>query len=95
MLKGNLTSLRIGQTLAQKGGERLMRNFIQSIRFHKSVEPGDILQVEATPTLRCQKIVFVECLPWHAASGNSEKVKESKDWAQLRAEFCVSVDTVH
>lgn len=77
MLKGNLLSLRIGQALAKIGGERFMHNFMQSIRFHKSLEPGDILQVEGTPALKCQKIVFVECLPWNTTIGNSEKVKET------------------
>ncbi|KAG5261066.1 hypothetical protein AALO_G00299610 [Alosa alosa] len=73
MVKANLLSLKIGQALAKTGGDQLKRNFSQSIRFQKNVEPGDIFQVEGTSTLGCQKIIFVECLPWNATSGSSEK----------------------
>ncbi|XP_062372730.1 protein mono-ADP-ribosyltransferase PARP14-like [Sardina pilchardus] len=73
MVKANLLSMKIGQALAKTGGDRLKRNFSQSVRSQRNIEPGDILQVDGTSTLGCQKIIFVECLPWDAASGGSEK----------------------
>ena len=77
MVRRNLTSTRIGKTFAQKGGDQFQRNFDHSKKCQSSLKPGDVLEVEGTPALRCQKVFFIECLPWDAVKGNSEKVTQN------------------
>lgn len=76
MVKTDLLSLSIGRALVNAGGQYFKHNFYQVIRSHRAVQPGDIVQVEGSGALRCRKVFFLECLPWDASLGNSEKVKE-------------------
>ncbi|KAL2079249.1 hypothetical protein ACEWY4_024993 [Coilia grayii] len=73
MVKANLLSLSIGQALVNAGGQSFKHAFSQALRLHNAVHPGDILQVEGGAALRCQKVFFLECLPWDGSLGNSEK----------------------
>ncbi|XP_063042879.1 protein mono-ADP-ribosyltransferase PARP14-like [Engraulis encrasicolus] len=74
MVKTDLLSLSIGRALMNAGGQYFKHNFCQAIRPHSAVQPGDIVQVEGSGALRCRKVFFLECLPWDASLGNSEKV---------------------
>ncbi|KAL2079253.1 hypothetical protein ACEWY4_024997 [Coilia grayii] len=73
MVGRNMTSTRIGGIFAQKAGNRLQQNFDRSQKCQSSLKPGDVLEVDGTPTIGCQKILFIECSRWDALKGNSEK----------------------
>ena len=76
MVRRDLTSTRFGGTFAQKAGDQFQHNFDHSKQCQSSLKPGDVLEVEGTPALRGPK-VFIECLPWDAVKGNSEKVTQN------------------
>ncbi|XP_076144471.1 protein mono-ADP-ribosyltransferase PARP14-like [Alosa pseudoharengus] len=73
MMKKTLTATRIGNAFAQKAGDQFQRNFDRSRKCQNSLKPGDVLEVDGTSALGCQKVFFIECLPWDALKGNSEK----------------------
>nr|XP_015801932.2 protein mono-ADP-ribosyltransferase PARP14 isoform X1 [Nothobranchius furzeri] len=63
MLNQQLASTNIGTCLLQKGGSIIQSNFNSKAAICTLV-PGDILEVDASSSLRCSKIFFIECMPW-------------------------------
>ncbi|KAF3837191.1 hypothetical protein F7725_004655 [Dissostichus mawsoni] len=72
MLNKNLTSTKIGKHLFQKAGNAIKSKF-DSVAANCTVAPGDVLQVDAPPSLGCSKLFFIECLPWDGVRGQSVK----------------------
>ncbi|KAJ4949538.1 hypothetical protein JOQ06_021049 [Pogonophryne albipinna] len=70
MINKNLTSTKIGNSLFQKAGNAIKSKF-DSVAANCTVAPGDVLQVDAPPSLGCSKIFFIECLPWDGVRGQS------------------------
>lgn len=74
MVGKSLTSTTIGGIFAQKAGDQFQHKFDHSRKSQKILKAGDVLEVESTPALGCQKVLLIECLPWDALKGNSAKV---------------------
>ncbi|KAJ4949533.1 hypothetical protein JOQ06_021044 [Pogonophryne albipinna] len=72
MINKNLTSTKIGNSLFQKAGNAIKSKF-DSVAAYCTVAPGDVLQVDAPPSLGFSKIFFIECLPWDGVRGQSVK----------------------
>ncbi|KAM3590699.1 uncharacterized protein V6R79_014561 [Siganus canaliculatus] len=70
MLKRQIDSTNIGESLVKKGGTAMISNFIL-MASNCVLVPGDILQVDAPPSLKCSKLFFIECLPWDGVRGQS------------------------
>ncbi|XP_042566462.1 protein mono-ADP-ribosyltransferase PARP14 [Clupea harengus] len=64
---------RLGKHLPKRVETSFNAILITPKKCQSSLKPGDVLEVEGTPALRCQKVFFIECLPWDAVKGNSEK----------------------
>ncbi|XP_062372598.1 protein mono-ADP-ribosyltransferase PARP14-like [Sardina pilchardus] len=77
MMRKTLTATNIGKAIAQKAGDQFQRNFDCSRKCQDSLKPGDVLEVEGTPSLGCQKVLFIECVPSDALRGNSEKAVQN------------------
>ncbi|KAI3375719.1 hypothetical protein L3Q82_004023 [Scortum barcoo] len=65
MLNGQLNSTKIGKCLLGKAGNATKSMFAAN----SSLVPGDVLQVDAPPSLGCSKLFFIECLPWDGVRG--------------------------
>ncbi|XP_028997192.1 uncharacterized protein LOC114849673 isoform X2 [Betta splendens] len=76
MLNKNLTSTKIGKCLCSKAGDMIKFDFILAAAYH-TLQPGDVMQVDAPPSLGCSKIFFIECLPWDGVRGQSEQALAS------------------
>ncbi|KAL3046254.1 hypothetical protein OYC64_004293 [Pagothenia borchgrevinki] len=72
MLNKNLTSTKIGKRLFQKAGNAIKSKF-DWVAVNGTVAPGDVLQVDAPPSLGVSKLFFIECLPWDGVRGQSVK----------------------
>ncbi|KAM3591097.1 uncharacterized protein V6R79_022320 [Siganus canaliculatus] len=70
MLNGQINSTDIGKSLVKKGGSAMTSNF-NSMASYCFFIPGDVLQVDAPPSLGCSKLFFIECLPWDGVRGQS------------------------
>lgn len=74
MFRCQLTSTKIGISLLRRAGNNLKFMFdVMAARFTHN--PGDILQVDAPPSLCCSKLFFIECLPWDGVRGQSVQVR--------------------
>ncbi|KAI4886311.1 hypothetical protein NFI96_016730 [Prochilodus magdalenae] len=74
MLKTNLKSTAVGKCLLEKAGEQLKTNFDVAKGKHLfRLMPGDVLDVDGTP-LGCNKVFFIECVPWTQITVDVEKV---------------------
>uniref|UniRef100_G3Q5S8 Macro domain-containing protein n=1 Tax=Gasterosteus aculeatus aculeatus TaxID=481459 RepID=G3Q5S8_GASAC len=73
MLNRKLTSTKIGKRLLTKAGNEIQWKF-DLMAATVALYPGDVLQVDAPPSLGCSKLFFVECLPWDGVSGRSVQV---------------------
>ncbi|XP_062416809.1 uncharacterized protein LOC134124424 [Pungitius pungitius] len=73
MLNRKLTSTKIGKSLLTKAGNEIQWRF-DSMAASGVLHPGDVLQVDAPPSLGCSKLFFLECLPWDGVSGSSVQV---------------------
>ncbi|ROK32554.1 Poly [ADP-ribose] polymerase 14 [Anabarilius grahami] len=71
MINTNMTSTLIGSSLLKKAGQQLQTNF-NNTKGKRTLTPGDVLEVDATPALGCSKVFFVECVP-KGKNHNSEK----------------------
>ncbi|XP_034424676.1 protein mono-ADP-ribosyltransferase PARP14-like [Hippoglossus hippoglossus] len=69
MLHKKLTSTKVGKNLLTKAGNTLQSNFDAAANC--TVSPGDVLQVAAPASLGCNKLFFIECLPWDGVGGQS------------------------
>ena len=72
MMKTQLHSTMIGKCL-----EKHFNNVSTSFEIaaqQRFCTPGEVLGVKLTSFLVSCKVFFVECLPWDAAEGQSEKV---------------------
>lgn len=74
MLNRILTSTKIGKCLLSKAGNAMSRNF-DLMAAKCTLGHGDVLQVDAPPSLSCSKVFFIECLPWDGIRGWSAQVK--------------------
>ncbi|KAM3590312.1 uncharacterized protein V6R79_007435 [Siganus canaliculatus] len=70
MLHRQMNSTNIGKSLVKKGGSAMTSNF-DLIASYCFLGPGDVLQVDAPPSLNCSKLFFIECLPWNGVRGHS------------------------
>ncbi|XP_047453540.1 protein mono-ADP-ribosyltransferase PARP14-like [Mugil cephalus] len=70
MLNKQLTSTNVGTCLLNKAGNAVKSRFDSVVANH-TLAPGDVMQVDAPPSLGCTKIFFIECLPWDGLRGNS------------------------
>lgn len=73
MLQSQLTSTNVGQCLLKKAGNSLSLKF-RAMATNCTLTPGDVLQVDAPPSLGCAKLFFIECIPWDGVRGQSEQV---------------------
>ncbi|XP_067308148.1 protein mono-ADP-ribosyltransferase PARP14 [Pseudorasbora parva] len=62
MTNTNMTSTLIGSSLLKKAGQQLQSNF-NNAKGKRTLTPGEVLEVDATPALGCSKVVFIECVP--------------------------------
>ncbi|XP_005166412.1 protein mono-ADP-ribosyltransferase PARP14 [Danio rerio] len=62
MVQANMTSTMIGSSLFKKAGQQLQTNF-NTAKGCRTLTPGDVLIVDATPGLGCSKVFFIECAP--------------------------------
>ncbi|XP_051555002.1 protein mono-ADP-ribosyltransferase PARP14-like isoform X2 [Myxocyprinus asiaticus] len=76
MVQMNLTSTMVGSCLLQKAGQQLQSNF-NSAKGQRTLRPGDVLEVDGTPTLGCSKIFFMECVPKGGKKYNSGQALQS------------------
>ncbi|XP_051574797.1 protein mono-ADP-ribosyltransferase PARP15-like isoform X3 [Myxocyprinus asiaticus] len=76
MIKMNLTSTMVGLCLLQKAGQQLQSHF-NSAKGQRTLTPGDVLEVNGTPTLGCSKIFFMECVPKGGKKDNSGQALHS------------------
>lgn len=74
ILKRQLTSTQIGKCLLNKAGNALQSKF-DAMAAGCTLAPGDVLQVDAPPSLGCSKLFFIECLPWDGIRGQSVQVR--------------------
>ncbi|XP_071316077.1 protein mono-ADP-ribosyltransferase PARP14-like [Trachinotus anak] len=70
MLKRQLASTKIGKRLLSKAGNRIMLNFAL-MAAKCTLNPGDVLQIDGSPSLGCSKLFFIECSPWDGVRGQS------------------------
>ncbi|KAI3375716.1 hypothetical protein L3Q82_004024 [Scortum barcoo] len=70
MLNGQLSSTKIGTCLLGKAGNAI-KSMFDLVAANSSLVPGDVLQVDAPPSLGCSKLFFIECLPWDGVRGQS------------------------
>ncbi|XP_076581410.1 protein mono-ADP-ribosyltransferase PARP15-like [Chaetodon auriga] len=68
LLNRNLNSTRIAKCLLNKAGNAIKLKFCL-MAANCTLAPGDVLQVDAPPTLGCSKVFFIECLPWDGVRG--------------------------
>ncbi|XP_070849888.1 protein mono-ADP-ribosyltransferase PARP14-like [Chaetodon trifascialis] len=68
LLNRNLNSTKIAQCLLSKAGNAIKFKFCL-MAANCTLAPGDVLQVDAPPTLGCSKVFFIECLPWDGVRG--------------------------
>uniref|UniRef100_UPI0009B33F1D poly [ADP-ribose] polymerase 15-like n=1 Tax=Monopterus albus TaxID=43700 RepID=UPI0009B33F1D len=64
-----------------------MKSKFDSVAAGCSLTPGDILQVDAPPTLGCSKLLFIECLPWDGVRRQS--VQALGNGLKRCLDFCV------
>ena len=74
MINGQLASMKIGSGILKKAGNAINSKF-DSAAANRTFAPGDVLQVDAPPSLGCSKLFFIECLPWDGVRGQSVQVK--------------------
>ena len=74
IIKGQLASTNIGSCLIKKAGNAIKSKFDLAAA-NRTFAPGDVLQVDAPPSLGCSKLFFIECLPWDGVRGQSVQVK--------------------
>ncbi|XP_049425461.1 protein mono-ADP-ribosyltransferase PARP14-like [Epinephelus fuscoguttatus] len=72
MLNKKLASTKIGKCLMSKAGKAINSKF-KSVAAKCTVVPGDVLLVDAPPSLGCSKLFFIECVPWDGVLGQSVK----------------------
>ncbi|XP_030286114.1 uncharacterized protein LOC115589412 [Sparus aurata] len=70
MINRQLNSTHIGECLLQRAGVTLKSKFYLAAA-NCTLAPGDIVQVDAPPSLGCSKLFFIECLPWDGVGGQS------------------------
>ncbi|XP_053272431.1 protein mono-ADP-ribosyltransferase PARP14 [Pleuronectes platessa] len=70
MLHKKLTSTKVGNNLLTKAGNTMQSNF-DAAAAKCTINPGDVLQVAGPPSLGCNKLFFIECLPWDGVRGRS------------------------
>ncbi|KAG7241534.1 hypothetical protein INR49_025439, partial [Caranx melampygus] len=70
MLNKQLASTKIGKHLLKKAGSRIMIDFTLMTAKH-TFKAGDVLQIDASQSLGCSKLFFIECLPWDEIRGES------------------------
>uniref|UniRef100_A0A671W1H6 Poly [ADP-ribose] polymerase n=1 Tax=Sparus aurata TaxID=8175 RepID=A0A671W1H6_SPAAU len=70
MINGQLASTNIGSCLIKKAGNAINSKF-DSAAANRTFAPGDVLQVDAPPSLGCSKLFFIECFPWDGVRGQS------------------------
>lgn len=70
MIKKQLNSTKIGKCLLSKGGNAIKSKF-DSAAANYILGTGDVLQVDAPPSLGFSKVFFIECSPWDGVRGNS------------------------
>lgn len=74
MLNTELASTNIGKRLLRKGGRTVQSKF-NSKATRCTLVPGDVLQLDASASMSCSKIFFIECIPWDGVTGKSVQVK--------------------
>ena len=74
MINRRLDSTKIGKCLLKKAGNAINSKFYLNTA-NRTFAPGDVLQVDAPPSLGCSKLFFIECSPWDGVSGLSVQVK--------------------
>lgn len=74
MLNRQLTSTKIGKCLLNEAGNAIKSKF-DLMAANRTLAPGDVLQVDAPPSLGCSKLFFIECLPWDGVRGQSVQVR--------------------
>lgn len=79
MVKCKIESANVGKRLLRKAGKSLKLLF-NEVAASSTLKPGDILQVDAPASLSCNKIVFIECLPWDGVGGKSVQVRSKLGW---------------
>ncbi|XP_026209254.1 uncharacterized protein LOC113157845 isoform X2 [Anabas testudineus] len=70
MVNRKLTSTKIGKSLLQRAGNTMQRHF-DLMAGNGTHCAGDVMQVDAPPSVGCSKILFIECLPWDGNKGKS------------------------
>ncbi|XP_037832645.1 protein mono-ADP-ribosyltransferase PARP14 isoform X2 [Kryptolebias marmoratus] len=70
MLNKKLASTNVGISLFKKGGNTVLSSF-NSRAAGCALVPGDVLQVDASGSLSCSKISFIECSVWDGVTGRS------------------------
>ncbi|XP_073331280.1 protein mono-ADP-ribosyltransferase PARP15 [Pagrus major] len=70
MINRQLNSTKIGKCLLKKAGNAIKSKFYLKTS-NRTLAPGDVLQVDAPPSLGCSKLFFIECSPWDGVSGRS------------------------
>ncbi|XP_040929894.1 protein mono-ADP-ribosyltransferase PARP14-like isoform X2 [Betta splendens] len=75
MLNRKLTSTAIGKCLSKKVNKFRTKFFLAATKC--TLQPGDVMQVDAPPSLGCSKILFIECLPWDGVRGQSKQALAS------------------
>ncbi|XP_047458528.1 uncharacterized protein LOC125018563 [Mugil cephalus] len=70
MISKYLTSTKIGKCLLKKAGSAMQINF-DLVSGKTSTNAGNVIEVDAPPSLGCSKIFFIECLPWDGVGGQS------------------------
>ncbi|KAM8746728.1 protein mono-ADP-ribosyltransferase PARP14-like [Acanthopagrus schlegelii] len=68
MINRQLNSTEIGKCLLKKAGNAINSKFYLKTA-NRTFAPGDVLQVDAPPSLGCSKLFFIECSPWDGVSG--------------------------
>lgn len=85
MIKTQLTSTTVGSCLLKKGGQPFQTNF-NNAKGQSTLTPGDVLEVDGTPTLGCSKVFFIECVP------KSAEVRNVQDCVVLWKEKVIGKD---
>ncbi|XP_073330732.1 uncharacterized protein [Pagrus major] len=70
MINRQLNSTNIGQCLLRRAGVAIKSKFYLAAAT-RTLAPGDVLQVDAPPSLGCSKLFFIECSPWDGVGGQS------------------------
>ncbi len=74
MINTQLQSTEIGKCFFRKTGNALQSE-LDLIAATCIITPGDVVQVDAPPSLGCSKVFFIECSPWDGVGGWSVQVK--------------------